>query len=91
MSQNDFDAKVEELKEKCDKVFLIRNEQKLKIYAFEDGKPCEPDYILILEKNGITMEQQHIFIEPKGQHLVETDKWKEDFLNQLEEKAECKV
>ena len=86
-----FSQKVDKLKEKYDKVFLIRNEQKLKIYAFDDGKPFEPDYILILEKDGITKEQQHIFIEPKGQHLVETDKWKEEFLNQLEEKAECKV
>lgn len=86
-----FSQKVDKLKEKYDKVFLIRNEQKLKIYAFDDGKGFEPDYILILEKNGTTKEQQHIFIEPKGEHLEETDKWKEDFLNQLEQIAECKV
>ena len=86
-----FSEKIERMMGKYDKVFLIRNEQRLKIFAFDDGKPFEPDYILILEKDGITVEQQHIFIEPKGYHLIEKDKWKEEFLNQIEGKAECKV
>ena len=28
-----------------------------------------------------------MFIEPKGNYLLETDKWKEDFLLQLEQKS----
>jgi len=32
-----------------------------------------------------------VFIEPKGKHLKEHDKWKEDFLKQVTEKFEGKT
>lgn len=36
----------DELKSNYSKVYLVRNERKLKIYSFEDGKRFEPDYLL---------------------------------------------
>lgn len=48
----------------------------------------EPDYLLFLhtQKND-SYEQLQVFIEPKGAHLIDKDRWKEDFLLQLESKA----
>lgn len=86
-----FSTKIDDLRKKYNHIFLIRNEQKIKIFSFDEGLPFEPDYILILETNGKITEQQHIFIEAKGEHLEQNDSNKEKFLNQLEKKAECKI
>ncbi len=76
------------LKAKYDKVFLVRNERQLHIYSFDGGERFEPDYLLFLHKNNSDgYEQLQVFIEPKGTHLVENDKWKEDFLLDIENKA----
>lgn len=83
-----FKTYVEDLKEKYDKVYLIRNERQLAIYSFDGGERFEPDYLLFLhspKQDGY--EQMQVFIEPKGTHLVEKDSWKEKFLLQLEEKS----
>jgi type III restriction enzyme len=83
-----FKTFVQILKAKYDKVFLVRNERQLHIYSFEDGDRFEPDYLLFLhKKNSDGYEQLQVFIEPKGTHLVENDKWKEDFLLEIEDKA----
>lgn len=83
-----FKTFVPQLKEKYDKVFLIRNERQLHIYSFDGGERFEPDFLLFLHKqNADGYEQLQVFIEPKGTHLVENDKWKEDFLLELEDKA----
>lgn len=83
-----FKSYVPRLKEMYDKVFLIRNERQLHIYSFDGGERFEPDYLLFLHKNNSDgYEQLQVFIEPKGTHLVETDKWKEDFLLEISEKA----
>src|SRR5699024_7653343 len=75
-----------ELKESYDEIYLIRNEQHFKIYNFEDGKGFAPDFVLYLKKEQ-PKESLHyqIFIEPKGDHLLEHDKWKEDLLKQLKD------
>lgn len=83
-----FKEYVKDLKEKYDKVFLVRNERQIAIYSFDGGERFEPDYLLFLhapKQEGY--EQLQVFIEPKGTHLVEKDSWKEDFLLQLEAKA----
>lgn len=83
-----FKEYVKELKDKYDKVYLVRNERQLAIYSFDGGERFEPDYLLFLhlpKQDGY--EQLQIFIEPKGTHLVEKDSWKEDFLLQLKSKA----
>lgn len=80
-----FKTYVDSLKEKYDKVYLIRNERQLVLYSFEGGERFEPDYLLFLHsprQDGY--EQLQIFIEPKGTHLIEKDSWKENFLLQIE-------
>ena len=80
-----FKSFVPQLKAKYDKVYLLRNERQMHLYSFIGGERFEPDYLLFLN-SPITdgYEQLQIFIEPKGTHLVEGDKWKEDFLLELE-------
>lgn len=79
---------IDELNKKFDELFLIRNEKKLAIYSFDDGKKFEPDYLLILIKiDDSGINQYQIFIEPKGDHLLLKDKWKEDFLKKIKEKS----
>lgn len=83
-----FKTFVPELQKKYDKVFLVRNERQLHIYSFDSGERFEPDYLLFLRKNnGAGYEQLQVFIEPKGSHLVENDKWKEEFLLEIKDKA----
>ena len=79
---------VPKLKEKYDKVYLVRNERQLHIYSFEHGERFEPDYVLFLHKNNNSgYEQLQVFIEPKGTHLIENDKWKEDFLLEIKDRS----
>lgn len=84
-----FSTHIDDLKKKYEQVYLIRNERKYHMYSFNEGKRFEPDYILIIGNQTTLLEQQHIFIEPKGQHLREKDKWKEDFLLQLKADSRC--
>ena len=83
-----FKDHIDELRKKYDKVYLVRNERQLQIYSFSDGERFEPDYVLFLQANKTdSFEQFQIFIEPKGSHLIAEDKWKEDFLLELEKEA----
>ena len=85
------DRQMNILKEKYDGIYLVRNERHFKIYSFSDGQAFEPDFVLFLrEKNGDTLTYQ-IFIEPKGKHLKEHDKWKQEFLKEITEKFKDKV
>ena len=85
------DAQMSRLKGKYDGIYLIRNERHFKIYNFDDGQAFEPDFVLYLrEKSGTTLTYQ-VFIEPKGKHLTEHDKWKENFLTQIKEKFSGKT
>jgi type III restriction enzyme len=81
-----FKEKAEVLTAKYDRVFLVRNERQLPIYSFANGERFEPDYLLFLQKSGSGggYEQWQIFIEPKGAHLLQVDKWKESFLREIE-------
>lgn len=79
---------VDTLRSKYDKVYLLRNERQIHLYSFDGGERFEPDYILYLCKNRAdSVEQFIVFVEPKGTHLIDSDKWKEDFLLELKEKA----
>ena len=79
---------VDTLRSKYDKVYLLRNERQIHLYSFDGGERFEPDYILYLCKNRAdSVEQLIVFVEPKGAHLIDSDKWKEDFLLELKEKA----
>lgn len=80
------DKVYDKLKEKYDKIFLLRNERSFKIYNFEDGRPIEPDFVLFLIKNEMKEALYYqVFIEPKGQHLLKQDEWKEKFLISLKD------
>jgi type III restriction enzyme len=63
--------------------YLVRNERQMKIYDFKEGRAFEPDFLFFgIKKNGEHLTYQ-LFIEPKGSHLAEHDKWKNDFLEEL--------
>jgi Uncharacterized protein conserved in bacteria len=71
-----------------DDFHLIRNERAVRLFSFESGQAFEPDFVLFLRRaESGTEEIMQIFIEPKGAHLVDQDRWKEDFLKQLETDA----
>lgn len=78
--------KIGNLKEKYKEVYLLRNEEVYKIYDFEQGRGFEPDFLLFLKGNKGNNLYYQIFIEPKGEHLIEHDKWKDDFLQQITNK-----
>ncbi|WP_136419541.1 DEAD/DEAH box helicase family protein [Herbaspirillum sp. ST 5-3] len=83
------DKKYSELAKVYSEAYLIRNEKHFKLYAFEDGRPLEPDFVLYLvgkEKTN-TMHYQ-VFIEPKGGHLLKADEWKEKFLMSIKDSFE---
>lgn len=83
-----FNSRYNQLKKKYDEVYLVRNERQLHIYSFDEGKRFEPDFLLFLKRKGQEKEydQFQAFIEPKGDMLLEQDRWKQEFLLQLREK-----
>lgn len=71
------------LKKDFKEIYLVRNEQQFKLYNFEDGRGFEPDFLLFLvNKKGEHLTYQ-LFIEPKGQHLMDYDAWKDAFLERI--------
>jgi type III restriction enzyme len=71
---------------------LLRNEKAVKLFAFENGQTFEPDFVLFLRRANDGAETIiQLFIEPKGRHLVDQDKWKADFLRQLKNDAKMHV
>jgi len=83
------DGIIEKLRQKYAEVYLLRNENLFKIYNFSDGEAIEPDFVLFLkEYNTDKILQYQLFIETKGSQLLEKDKWKEDFLKEIESKYE---
>lgn len=76
---------MDELKEKYTDIYLLRNDRAFKIYRFSDGKAVEPDFVLFLtEKDTRKAMSFQLFVEAKGQYLLKTDQWKEDFLKEIE-------
>ncbi|MCM1451343.1 MAG: DEAD/DEAH box helicase family protein [Clostridium sp.] len=76
-----FESRIDDLREKYEEIYLLRNHKNLKIYAFDDGRATEPDFVLFMRRkhsDGV-FDNIQIFIEPKGEHLRGGDKWKEDF------------
>ncbi|HFG2109581.1 TPA: DEAD/DEAH box helicase family protein [Vibrio cholerae] len=78
------DTMIDDLKAVYDDVYLLRNEKHFKLYAFDDGRPFEPDFLLLLTKQDQELELTYqVFVEPKGAHLFENDAWKQNFLLDL--------
>lgn len=73
------------LQKNYEDIYLIRNEGHFKLFNFDNGKVFEPDFVLFLKD--IRSQKPIIFqtfIEPKGEHIIQVDKWKEDFLLEIE-------
>jgi len=78
------------LTEKYEDIYLLRNEKDFKIYSFTSGEAYQPDYVLFLKKENNTEKADYIqiFIEPKGEYLRTTDKWKEDAMKEIRSNAD---
>jgi type III restriction enzyme len=73
------------LEKKYDDIKLIRNEKAFKIFSIDKNRNAdrfEPDFVLMLKSKEDGCYHQ-IFCEPKGNHLLELDIWKEDFLEDI--------
>ncbi|TRM11443.1 DEAD/DEAH box helicase [Lentibacillus cibarius] len=79
---------VEDLKEKYNDVYLIRNERKIKIVEIDGTRGFMPDFLLYMKDENTTYQ---VFLEPKGGHLYEQDKWKEEFLMSLSSRSDVEI
>jgi type III restriction enzyme len=69
-------------------IYLTRNEKAVKLFSwFPENLATgfEPDFVLFMKKNDVDYV---FYIEPKGEHLLEYDKWKKDFLQEIEDVVE---
>lgn len=76
--------------DKCENLLLVRNHASIcKLYDFNSDKGFEPDFLLFFTRYKEQMNYM-LFIESKGEHLKgeDNDKWKEDFMLSIENKAE---
>jgi type III restriction enzyme len=80
------DLQMDQLRKTYEGIYLIRNERYFKIYNFSDGQAFEPDYVLFLKEKSGNLLTYQLFIEPKGRHLKEYEKWKEEFLKEITKK-----
>lgn len=83
------------LKAKDLEYYIVRNERipELAIYSFEAGERFEPDFLLFVRKKMIdnTIKQYQGYIEPKGDNLLEVDKWKEEFMLKLSSDSKINI
>jgi type III restriction enzyme len=82
-----FARKFEDINKKYDNIFLLRNERQLYIFD-KQGRRFEPDFVLFCKQKVGNEISYQVFIEPKGQHLIKNDQWKEDFLIDLRTKKD---
>ena len=78
------------LKSKNLEYYVIRNERvpDFAIYSFDSGERFEPDFLLFVMKKNIAVDNDfyQAYVEPKGDHLLEQDAWKDKFLGQILDK-----
>jgi type III restriction enzyme len=77
------DRQMQKLQEQYEQIYLLRNEGHFAIYDFADGQAFQPDFVLFLSKKSGKLFIYQLFIEPKGRHLKEHDRWKEAFLKEI--------
>ena len=77
-----FARRFEHLEKKYTNIYLIRNERELKIFD-KLGRAFEPDFVLFCKQKDREELTYQVFIEPKGNHLITHDKWKEVFLKNI--------
>lgn len=77
------------LQEKYSEMYLLRNEKLFQIYRFSDGSAIEPDFVLFLKESAESiLTSYQLFVEPKGGQIMDHDKWKEEFLEEIERNYE---
>jgi type III restriction enzyme len=90
------DGFIEKLRQRYSDIALLRNEKFFQVFDFDEGKPFEPDFIMILKKRNKVISIYQIFIEPKGDQFKDSqgkfesskEGWKQEFLLEMEEKAD---
>lgn len=86
------DSIIGKLKKEFADIYLLRNARLFQIYRFSDGKAFEPDFVLFLrKKRNKSFVVYQLFVEPKGDHLLKTDQWKEDFMIEIENEYKLQV
>jgi type III restriction enzyme len=78
-----FAKRFESLNQKFENIYLIRNERELKIFD-KFGRAFEPDFVLFCKQKQQEQLTYQVFIEPKGNGYIANDKWKEDFLKEIQ-------
>ena len=81
------DEFITKLRQKYSDIALLRNEKFFQIFDFDEGRAFEPDFIMILKRRNKVINIYQIFIEPKGEFLIPYEKWKQDFLFEMEKQA----
>lgn len=78
------DSFYDTIKEKYPTIFLIRNDERstrLTIREFDGVRGFMPDFILYLQNEDHILQ---VYIEPKGKHLIATDLWKQNLLEEIQ-------
>jgi len=82
------DGFITKLRQKySDGVALLRNEKFFQVFDFDEGRAFEPDFIMLLKRRNHKITTYQVFIEPKGQHLIPYEEWKQKFLLEIEKRA----
>jgi len=78
-------SQIDTLRDHYTDIYLLRNQKLFQLYNFGDGRPFEPDFVLFLTEK-VTGKSliYELFIEPKGQHLIAYEQWKEAYLKRIE-------
>ena len=74
---------MQKLQEQYEQIYLLRNEGHFAIYNYADCQAFQPDFVLFLREKGGKLLIYQLFIEQKGRHLEEHDRWKEIFLEEI--------
>ena len=90
------DEIIAKLRQKYSDIALLRNEKFFQVFNFDEGRAFEPDFIMILKRRNKVINIYQIFIEPKGDQFKDNqgrfenskEGWKQEFLLELEEKAD---
>lgn len=78
---------IERLKEKYSDILLLRNEKFFQIFDFNEGRPFEPDFVMILKEKNHKIKLYQLFIEPKGEIYARAEPWKQDFLLEIKKRS----
>lgn len=85
------DGVMEELEQKWEEIYLLKNEKAFVLYDFAGGREFAPDFVLVAKDKQQSEKSWQVFLEPKDGQLLLADKWKEDFLLEIERKGPVEV